>query len=269
MLRRIYPILAVLLLIFIILGLNNSVVVTEYSIHNSNIKNPFKVVLIADTHSCDYGANHEEIIDKLEDIKPDLIFLSGDIIDDDLPMDRGFSLVENIAKRFPSYYVTGNHEIWSEKYEYIKKTIASFGVRVLSGDVANLNLNGTFINIFGIDDPDIGEEIYNNECKIIKKAEKGELNFLLAHRPERAFDYIDMGVDYVFSGHAHGGQWHIPFLLEGGLFAPNQGFLPKYTKGIYQVGKLQMIVSRGLNRESTRVPRFYNPPEIVVINFDN
>lgn len=94
-----------------------------------------------------------------------------------------------------------------------------------------------------------------------------DLTLLLAHRPERIEDYEEIQPDYVFSGHAHGGQWRLPLLLEKGLFSPSQGFFPKYSVGINEFDSFTMVISRGLSRESTRVPRFYNPPEIVVVCF--
>ncbi|WP_049617850.1 MULTISPECIES: metallophosphoesterase [unclassified Streptococcus] len=266
--QEIFISLGIISLIFIVLGLRNNVVITEYHISDKKLNDKMKVALIADTHSCDYGKDHKEITDKLEKIKPDLVFLSGDIVDDQLPMKKGFILVEKISKKYPTFYVTGNHEMWSGKHDYIKEKISSFGVKVLSGDSEIVKVNGTSINIMGIDDPDIGESIYSKEYEKLEKVYKNGLTFLLAHRPERTFDYSELGVDYIFSGHAHGGQWRVPILLDKGLYAPNQGLFPKFTKGITQLDRGKLIVSRGLSRESTRIPRFYNPPEIVVINFD-
>jgi len=74
--------------------------------------------------------------------------------------------------------------------------------------------------------------------------------------------------DIVLSGHTHGGQWRIPFVLENGLLSPNQGLFPKYTNGEYFFGYTELIVSRGLARESTAVPRVFNSPEIVVITLE-
>ena len=76
--------------------------------------------------------------------------------------------------------------------------------------------------------------------------------------------FLGISVDLVVSGHAHGGQLRIPFLLSNGLIAPDQGLFPEYTSGIHELNnRTLLIISRGLARESTRVPRFFNKPEIV------
>ena len=89
-------------------------------------------------------------------------------------------------------------------------------------------------------------------------------SILMTHRPERTEDYAGRGFELVLAGHAHGGQWRLPGLLNG-LFAPDQGLFPTYAGGRYALGDTTLLVSRGLARESTRLPRFYNRPELVVV----
>ena len=136
---------------------------------------------------------------------------------------------------------------------------------MLEGDFKTIDVNGNTINIMGVDDP--SHRDYENQIELLEDTESEGINFLLAHRPDRFNDYININPDYIFSGHAHGGQWRFPILLEDGLLAPNQGLFPKYTKGIIDVEFANLIISRGLSRESTRIPRIYNSPEIVIINF--
>ena len=88
---------------------------------------------------------------------------------------------------------------------------------------------------------------------------------LLSHRPERIDELLPPEPDLVVSGHAHGGQWRIPLILENGFMSPNQGLFPKYTNGEYFFGDTEMILSRGLARETTALPRVFNRPEIVMI----
>lgn len=266
--KRLYLTILIVFIVFagFIKGLNNNIEITKYDIYDKRIEKEFKVVFIADTHSCKYGEGQKELLDKVESEKPDLILLGGDIIDDELPMDTGFNTIKDLAKKYPVFYVTGNHEIWSGKQEYIKKKIKSFGIEVLEGNAKEVNLKGNIVNILGLDDPAIGEK-YLSEMKNLEKFETDNLSILLAHRPEEIKYYKRLNIHYVFSGHAHGGQWRLPFILEQGIYAPNQGFLPKYTMGVKDVSDFKMIISRGLSRESTRIPRFYNQPELVVVNF--
>lgn len=140
----------------------------------------------------------------------------------------------------------------------------------MSGDCDTIEINGQVINICGVDDPDVVR--YTSDGKPImeqlKAAEtaSGTEHFtvLLSHRPELIETYKQFDFDLVLSGHAHGGQWRIPFVLNG-LYAPNQGVFPQYAGGRYDYENGTMIVSRGLARESTPVPRVFNRPELVII----
>ena len=98
----------------------------------------------------------------------------------------------------------------------------------------------------------------------IEKSDE-DFSVLLFHRPENPEEYASLGFDLVLSGHAHGGQWRIPGILNG-IYAPHQGFFPKYAGGRYEIENTVMIVSRGLAKESNAVPRIFNRPEIVVID---
>jgi predicted MPP superfamily phosphohydrolase len=91
----------------------------------------------------------------------------------------------------------------------------------------------------------------------------------MSHRPERMEELSVLKPDLVVAGHAHGGQWRVPFIFENGLMAPDQGFFPMYTNGEYFFGETELIVSRGLARETTRIPRVFNRPEIVIITLES
>lgn len=266
--KKIGLIVIILVVIFIINGLRNDLVVTTYDIFDDKVKNEFKVVFIADTHSCKYGNDQKLLLDKIKSEKPNIILLGGDIIDDKLPMEIGFNTIKDLNKISPVFYVSGNHEIWSGKYDFIKDKIKSFGIEVLAGNIKEVKINGNTVNILGIDDPYIGTN-YTKELKNLENFKSDNLNILLSHRPENIDDYKKLDIDYVFSGHAHGGQWRLPFVLERGIYAPNQGLFPKYTTGVNKIYSFKMIISIGLSKESTRIPRFYNRPEIVVVNFKN
>ena len=258
--------LAVSLIIFIILGLNNQLTMTYYQVVDSKVEEDFEVLLITDLHSNRFGEDQQEILSKIEEASPDIVLLSGDIIDDRLPMEVGFQTVKHIAKSYPTYYVTGNHEIASKQVEFIEKKLSSFGIKLLAGKRDEMIVNGQTISLMGLDDPNVYAD-YWQQIEDLEHYDSEQLTFLLAHRPERIKDYQRLDVDYVFSGHAHGGQWRIPYILENGLMAPGQGLFPKYTQGIYDLKRFKLIVSRGLSREIPNVPRFYNPPELVVIEF--
>ena len=89
---------------------------------------------------------------------------------------------------------------------------------------------------------------------------------LLCHFPEDIDYYRSFGkFDLILSGHAHGGQWRLPF-SQNGLFSPGEGLFPKYSGGRFDFDDCTMIVSRGLARIKTVIPRIFNNPELVVID---
>jgi len=265
--RVILLVIIACVVVFALLGMDNRLTESSYVVSSDKITGDrvIKVALLTDLHGCHYGEGQEELLAVLAEGKPDLVLLSGDIVDDDMPPEGAWQLFESLTDGYDCYYVTGNHEFWSGEAEAFKETIRGYGVTVLEGDCATVNVNGTALNLCGVDDPEVGEKIFEKQLADAASAAQPDLyTILLAHRPERLEQYAVYSFDLAVSGHAHGGQWRIPYLLQG-LIAPNQGLFPKYTGGYYKEQDTEMILSRGLARESTRVPRIYNPPEVVWI----
>jgi predicted MPP superfamily phosphohydrolase len=206
----------------------------------------------------------------IKEIEPDLIFLSGDIIDDVVPVTGTRLLLSGISGMAPIYYVTGNHEYWSHNIQEIREELVSYGVIILSDSYVKIMVNNNEIIIAGIDDPDkkcYETPTYDQDDSMeeaFRELDNVPLyKILLAHRPERIESYKRFSFDLVLSGHAHGGQVRFPTLING-LYAPHQGLFPKYAGGIYTHGNLKHIVSRGLSI-TPGLPRIFNPPELVVI----
>ncbi|HHU53266.1 MAG TPA: metallophosphoesterase [Clostridiaceae bacterium] len=228
------------------------------------IVNSLKVAIITDLHSCYYGKNQNDLIQAIDSNQPDLVFFVGDIVDDRMPEDNAYITLEKLSLKYPAYYVTGNHEIYTGNFEDIKQRINGFGITVLSGEQSEIEINNNKLIIKGLDDPEVGNMEYNRQLKEIHDGDENIFTFLLAHRPERNYDYDQIRHDLVLSGHAHGGQWRIPKILPG-IIAPNQGFFPHYTSGFYQLKHSTLLVSRGLSKENIFLPRFYNPPEVIIL----
>lgn len=266
---------AVLLCVVLLLlsAFDTRLKIRHYELHSDKIAEPVRIVLLTDLHSCKYGEGQAELIAAIDEQRPDVILLGGDICDDKIPNDNTEALLEGIADRCPCYYVTGNHEYWSRDIDSILELFRSYGVTVLSGTSDMPEIQGQFINICGISDPDIarytdstvgaGEQLQALE----HVPDNGYYTVLLAHRPEWIDTYAEYHFDLVLSGHAHGGQWRVPGLVNG-IFAPDQGVFPRYAGGRYVKDSMTMIVSRGLARESTSVPRIFNRPELVVVDLD-
>lgn len=253
--------------LFVWMGLDSKLAVREYAVESEKIERAIRLLLLTDLHSCDYGEGQQELLDAAAAQQPDLVLLGGDIVDDEarMPEERALDTVEALAQRWPTYYVTGNHEFWSGRAEEIKEGLRDRGAVVLEGENELVTVAGQTIQICGVDDPEVGETAWRRQLESVTASLQEELfSVLITHRPERTEEYTGQGFDLVLAGHAHGGQWRLPGLING-LIAPNQGLFPQYAGGIYDLSGTTFIVSRGLARESTRIPRFFNPPELVVI----
>lgn len=246
----------------------------NYTLKSEKVSESAKLVFIADLHCCTYGENQSEILRKIEKYNPDAILLGGDIFDDVYINDNSNILIDNIADKYKTYYVSGNHEWWSGEMNNIFNYLKRVGVIVLRGDSDTIEIDGRSIVISGVDDPEVDtyDKTFVNFKKQLdrvgSKVDNDNFNLLLTHRPELAEEYFNYDFDLVLSGHAHGGQGRIPFVLNG-LFAPNQGFFPKLAGGKYDFEKGTMVVSRGLSRENTTLPRIFNRPELVFITVKN
>ena len=267
--RRILLALAVgiFLIILIMVATRLDIAVRTYSQYTSKVSSPIRLAVIADLHSAWYGEKQEVLLETIAAQKPDLLLLVGDIVDDRLPRDGAETLLQQIGRAYPCYYVTGNHEFWSGDVQEIKDYIRSCGIQVLEGDTLPVQVNGETLSVSGVDDPDRNLEdigCWSRQLDACKKATDADCySVLLSHRPERVEDYRGSGFDLVLSGHAHGGQVRIPGLVNG-IYAPNQGVFPSYAGGEYPLGETKMIVSRGLSKKI--LPRIANRPELVVVD---
>lgn len=258
---------------FLYLG-NNWIGTTEYIVDNDKIAENGVFIHLSDIHGKFLGDNGQKIVKKLKKYdKIDGVFITGDLIDSRVyKEDNAIKLIKGLIDIAPIFFVLGNHEVRREETALFLEQLKNMGVRVLRNEKHELKLDNTAINILGIDDPSIRtgnitkkEFIEGNINSLIKGEERNKLNILLNHRPEIFNIYVDMEVDIVFTGHAHGGQIRMPFL--GGILAPSEGFWPKYSEGIHKKNKTTMIVSRGIGR-SIFPFRIFNRPEIVILKLN-
>lgn len=273
-------IIPAVLILLLLPGFYAGLTVRHYTIESDKITHSVRLAVLSDHHSCRYGKEQQKLLDAVAAEEPDAILLPGDIFDDKRPNTETEYLLRGLADRYPCYYVTGNHEYWASEEAFQEKMalLEKYGVRILKAEADTVSLNGETMVIAGVDDPDkalafkrrrgqtesagtLQEELSALDASL----DEAHFSVLLSHRPELFPLYRDTDFDLVVSGHAHGGQWRIPGILNG-LYAPHQGFFPKYAGGRYDENGTTMIVSRGLARESTIVPRFCNPPELVIID---
>ncbi|WP_346888984.1 metallophosphoesterase [Clostridium sp. UBA1056] len=262
---------------------NNSIIVTNINYVNSKIPNSFngyKILHISDLHNKEFGKNQKKLISLTKELNPDIIVVTGDLIDsrrttiDDMHI--ALSYMKSATDIAPVYYVSGNHEERSNLYNDLKIALEECGVINMGDTHKDIELNGDSISLLGLADissnsiisseyntsPLGFDEILGN----LKTESNNKFTILLSHRPELIKLYSKENIDLVFSGHAHGGQIRLPFL--GGLIAPNQGFFPKYTNGIHKLNSTSLVISRGLGN-SLAPQRLFNRPEVVVVNLSN
>lgn len=252
------------LAVFVFCAFWHGLVVRRYEVPSGKITGTLRIALLADLHNTIYGNDQDELIAKIKAEKPDIIALCGDIGDDVIPNEGARLLVSGLQGVAPMFYVTGNHEFWGGQVDAFADMLESYGVRVLSDGFEALTVGENTINVAGINDPE-GEGVKSRDelSGIFDAMDKSRFCLLLAHRPERFADYAGYGFDLALSGHAHGGQVRIPFLLNG-LWAPDQGRFPKHAGGLYWHGEMAHVVSRGLSY-NPKLPRVFNPPELCMV----
>lgn len=238
-----------------------------------------RIAVITDLHSHIFGENQQPLVSLIRKQQPDIIALVGDIVDDHAPDTGARLFLDGIRDIAPVYYVSGNHEYWSEEYDDIKDMIEGYGVTVLDNEWEEIIVNGVRLRICGVDDPVMFEYTDDPEWmssgseeadmkRLFRESfsdlDDSVFNVLLAHRPEMIDIYLQYDFDLILSGHTHGGQIRIPPLING-LFAPGQGAFPKYAGGSFNFEGKTLVVGRGLSFHRF-IPRVFNPPEVVVVD---
>ena len=273
-LKVIISVIALLLVAFFAYALwaNTSLDVTQITVTESKLPKAFdgfRIVQISDLHNAEFGKDNEKLISRISELKPDIIVLTGDFYDS---RKGGYDVPLNVAKNAvsvaPTYFVSGNHEAIADDCRAFLEELKNVGVTVLTNEAVTIEKDGEKINIAGISDPTMQKSVSGSPADKTKSAldkigiiDSG-YTVLLAHRPEHIDIYSDYGYDLVFSGHAHGGQFRLPFI--GGLYAPHQGIFPKYTQGLHTIGETNLIVSRGLGNSSFPF-RINNKPVVVEV----
>lgn len=244
----------------------------------TDVASPIRIVHLTDLHNAQFGKNNEKLVDKVTAQKPDIIIMSGDMLNEDDPNSSIIiSLISDLSLIAPVYFGYGNHEKHWEKIhgQDLRPLLEQAGASVVDNDYIDLEFKGTKLRIGGYmayyPVPHMSTHDETQQTLELAFAEDFEntnrLKILINHIPTGWVDWNYVNkypVDIVFSGHYHGGMIRIPILNQG-VYAPYVGLFPPFTKGVYTGQKATCILSAGLGIEH-HIPRFYNPPEIMVVN---
>lgn len=229
-----------------------------------------RIAHISDLHNAEMGRDNEKLLSMLRKAGPDMIVITGDMIDArNTNIGIALEFARSAMQIAPCYYVTGNHESRIKTYHELKNGLEAAGVMVLEDARAEICREGETVTLIGVNDPRFHPDYQPGEVRTVMDASLTQLcrdtdgfTILLSHRPELFDLYAEHGIDLVFSGHAHGGQFRIPLI--GGMFAPDQGFFPEYDAGLYTRDNTSMLVSRGIGK--SRLPlRINNRPEVILV----
>lgn len=262
------------LVLWLIWG-NRALTVTHLTVEGQQLPAPFsglRIAQVSDLHNAQFGPDNQDLLALLEVENPDLIVLTGDLVDSRrTDLEVGISFGTRAAQIAPTYFVPGNHEarLSGEDYAALKQGLEAGGVTVLENRLATLERDGAYITLAGVYDLGFYTDSMGKDTALVTDTllsglglEEQEYTVLLSHRPELLDSYAAHPVDLVFAGHAHGGQIRLPGI--GGLAAPGQGLFPKYDAGLFTQEGTQMVVSRGLGNSIFPL-RVNNRPELVVV----
>lgn len=256
---------------------SKNLTINKYSLNESVISS-IRILQLSDLHNAEFGDNNEELIDLVKKQSPDLIVMSGDMINrDEENLDIITDLISSLSDVAPIYYGYGNHEVdWIESFGFdLEDKLTQAGAVVLNNSYRDVSVNDSELRIGGYmgyyRQPGMltqDEEQKKVELDFANDFENTDrLKILINHIPTQwvDWDYInEYPVDIVFSGHYHGGAIRIP-IIDQGLYAPYVGWFPPYTKGMFTGSQATCVLSTGLGSEHN-IPRLNNPPDIVIVD---
>lgn len=278
-------IICVLIIIVLIIAVRvniwfsyNWITVSEFTVTNNKVSNPFRIVLISDLHDHQFENDNEELVEKIREQSPDIIVMDGDMLNGDSENDQTVvDLIRSLIGIAPVYYSFGNHEYYyiEEGHVELQNDLEEAGAVVLNYQNIDIEVKGNPIRLgglyeYGFETGMQSEEENQRAVSYLEKyVDTDRYIIMCAHRPESFYpwDMADTwGIDLVLSGHLHGGQVIIPGI--GGLYSSLENFFPKYDFGQYKLEKSDIIITRGLSSNKKVLPRLNNPPEVAVINIE-
>ena len=273
-------------------------VVTEITIESSKVTDPVRFVFIADLHENVFGKDNQQFYDQINELDPDFILIGGDIINWTSENDEyAAEVISELAGFSDVYFSIGNHEIeylhFRKEIEFsgfdrndssltlvktdengLIRRIEKAGATVLQKNWTDIEINNTKLRIGGAYEGMFSLKTDNPKDTMLKGMyafltdfqDTDSLKLYMTHRP---YSFLCgngsslWDIDVVLCGHEHAGQVILPVL--GGLYSRERGIFPKYTHGAFDFGRTTLIVTSGIGSDAEILPRFNNPPEIVLV----
>lgn len=256
---------------------SHTLTTTHYTLSSTTISS-LRIIQLTDLHNSEFGEENSRLIDAVRDQSPDLILLTGDLLNsDEQRTDIATDLIAKLCEIAPVYFSNGNHEIeYEERYGVdIDELYREAGAVVLEKEYQDITVKNQKIRLGGIYGYCLpGKYLETGEADPEETAFLEEFQdtdlpkILMCHMPvcwmiNGSLD--DWDVDYVFAGHVHGGEVILPFV--GGFYGPDLGWFPGKLEGLYssENGWKTLVLSRGLGTNEI-IPRFNNIPEVMVVD---
>lgn len=256
---------------FLIKDSREDLEISRYEVNSKKLPESFdgfKIVQLSDLHGAEFGEDGMELVEKVKELEPDIIALTGDFVTDEGDLAAVKKLAGRLTELCPVYFVSGNHEFGSGLAIKVRNILERAGVKYLSNEYLTINRGEDEILLGGVEDPLAYADMLSPDelAQKMNDAAPDAFKILLGHRNYWMTEYPELPVDLIFCGHAHGGLIRIPGV--GGLIGTDRRLFPDFDAGEYNNGRYTLIVSRGLGN-SVPIPRVFNRPEIVCVELSS
>lgn len=256
---------------FLIKDSRDDLEISRYEVKSQKLPESFdgfKIVQLSDLHGAEFGEDGMELVEKVKELEPDIIALTGDFVTDEGDLAAVKKLAGRLTELCPVYFVSGNHEFGSGLAIKVRNILERAGVKYLSNEYLTINRGDDEILLGGVEDPLAYADMLSPDelAQKMNDAAPDAFKILLGHRNYWMTEYPELPVDLIFCGHAHGGLIRIPGV--GGLIGTDRRLFPDFDAGQFNNGRYTLIVSRGLGN-SVPIPRIFNRPEIVCVELSS
>lgn len=256
---------------FLIKDSRDDLEISRYEVKSQKLPESFdgfKIVQLSDLHGAEFGEDGMGLVEKVEELEPDIIALTGDFVTDEGDLAAVEKLAARLTELCPVYFISGNHEFGSGLAVKVRNILERAGVKYLSNEYLTISRGEDEILLGGVEDPLAYADMLSPDelAQKMNDAAPDAFKILLGHRNYWMTEYPELPVDLIFCGHAHGGLIRIPGV--GGLIGTDRRLFPDFDAGEYNNGRYTLIVSRGLGN-SVPIPRVFNRPEIVCVELSS